>query len=307
MGIGRDWRSPPVTPSASTFVLALAILVACRAPSLGCGCRAPARGVVSAADLARVDRWWIVIGDSQALESADWRHHARDTRMVVLSGDPRVPLKDFPADTIRLGYLSAGELDKRRPPPPTAGAPSFQVEPNPHWPDSVRVDLRDPVWQRYLLREEIPRVMALGFDGLMLDTLDTAAYLEEKDPVRFSGSRKALRDWLQEVRRSFPRAVLVANGTAALVDAAPYVDGFVVEGVFATYDFGKRIYRATTDAERTWKLSQIAQARQVADRPVFTIEYAEVGDVTLSRWASAESSRHGFRPYVAVKDLNTLP
>ena len=204
--------------------------------------------------------------------------------------------------------MSAGEIDTRRAPlQPASPSPSFLVEPNPNWPNSFRVDLRDTAWQQILLREEIPRLIALGFDGLMLDTLDTASYLEAKDPVRFAGSRQALRDWLQQVRKTFPRTVIVANGTAALVDAAPYVDGFVVEGVFATYDFGRRIYRATTDDERAWKLAQIAQARQVADRPVFTIEYADVGDLTLSRWASAEASRLGFRPYVAVKDLNTLP
>jgi len=142
---------------------------------------------------------------------------------------------------------------------------------------------------------------------LMLDTIDTAPYLENKDPGRFAGSRQALRDWLRRLRESFPRAVVIANGGAALVDAAPFVDGFVVEGVFSIYDPGRKVYRATTDAERTWKLGAIARARDVARKPVFSIEYADVGDVALSRWAFQESVRHGFRPYVGVRDLNTAP
>jgi hypothetical protein len=40
---------------------------------------------------------------------------------------------------------------------------------------------------------------------------------------------------------------------------------------------------------------------------VFTIEYADVGDVALGRMASEEAVRHGFRPYVGVRDLNTAP
>ena len=40
---------------------------------------------------------------------------------------------------------------------------------------------------------------------------------------------------------------------------------------------------------------------------MFTIEYADFGDDALGRWAEGEAARHGFRPYVGVKDLNALP
>jgi uncharacterized protein (TIGR01370 family) len=282
--------------TARAGVLAMTI-VACTHP----------RPPVNGAALEHVQRWWIVIGHSPVLESLDWRHSARDAQMVVVSGDPRIPIADFPKATIRLAYVSVGEADPRRPYWPAVRGQSFLVEPNPEWPDNIRVDVRDARWQEILLREEVPRLMQLGFDGLMVDTIDTAPYLETKDPARFAGSRQALRDWLRRLRESFPRAVVIANGGAALVDAAPFVDGFVIEGVFSIYDQGRRVYRATTDAERTWKLGAIARAREVARKPVFSIEYADVGDVALSRWAFQESVRHGFRPYVGVRDLNTAP
>jgi uncharacterized protein (TIGR01370 family) len=266
-----------------------------------------ARPPVDAAALARVERWWIVIGSSPMLDSIDWRHYARDAQMVVLSGDPRISVDDLPQSTIRLAYVSVGEADPRRPYWSEVRDQPFLVEPNPEWPDNRRVDIRDSRWQEVLMCEEVARLMQRGFDGLMLDTVDTVPYLETKDPARFAGSRQALRDWLQRLRKAFPRAVLVANGSDALVDAAPYVDAFVVEGVFSIYDVRQRTYRRTTDAERDWKLGAIARARAVAPRPVFTIEYADVGDVELSQWASQESLRHGFRPYVGVRALNTAP
>jgi polysaccharide biosynthesis protein PelA len=257
--------------------------------------------------LDSVHHWWILIGSSPALDAINWRGQARDTEMVVLSGDPRIPLTDLPRQTIRLGYLSVGEADPRRDYwPDVRGAP-YLVEPDPSWPENVRVDLRDPQWQAVVLDREIPRLLALGFDGLMLDTIDTAPYLEAKDRARFAGTRQALRELLRTIHQRFPQAPLVANGTEALVDAAPYVDGFIVEGVFATYDFGRRLYRETTDQERTWKLAQIDQALGVAPRPVFSIEYADVGDAALSGWAATQAERRGFRPYVTVKDLNMLP
>ena len=266
-----------------------------------------ARPPVDAAALARVERWWIVIGSSPMLDAIDWRHSARDAQMVVLSGDPRISIDDLPQSTIRLAYVSVGEADPRRPYWPEVRDQPFLVEPNPEWPDNQRVDIRDSRWQDVLMCEEVAGLMQRGFDGLMLDTVDTVPYLEAKDPVRFAGSRQALRDWLQRLRKAFPRAVLVANGSDALADAAPYVDAFVVEGVFSIYDVRQRTYRRTTDAERDWKLGAIARARAVAPRPVFTIEYADVGDVELSAWASQESLRHGFRPYVGVRALNTAP
>ncbi|HVE73252.1 MAG TPA: hypothetical protein VNI54_17925, partial [Thermoanaerobaculia bacterium] len=69
----------------------------------------------------------------------------------------------------------------------------------------------------------------------------------------------------------------------------------------------RRLYRQSTEIERTWKLTQIEKARAVAHRPVFTIEYASVGDTRLAEWATRESLNLGFKPYVTVKELTTLP
>jgi len=266
-----------------------------------------ARPPVDANQLGSVEKWWIVIGSSPMLDAIDWRHYASNAQMVVLSGDPRIPIDDLPRATIRLAYVSVGEADPRRPYWPEVRDQPFLVEPNPEWPDNVRVDIRSTRWQELLMCEEIARLMQRGFDGLMLDTIDTVPYLETKDPASFAGSRQALRDFLRKLRTAYPRAVLVANGGEALVDAAPYVDGFIVEGVFSVYDARQRTYRRTTDAERDWKLGVIARARGVAAHPVFSIEYADVGDVALSEWAFQESVRHGFRPYVGVRALNTAP
>ncbi len=266
-----------------------------------------ARPAVTAADLARVNRWWILIGSSPALERADWRHHARNTQMVVLAGDPRVPVNAFPRPVIRLGYLSIGEADIHRGYWQSVVGRPYLVEPNPNWSGNVRVDVRDEHWRKILLTQEIPHLVSLGFDGLFLDTIDTPEYLERTYPERFAGSRQALRDLLREIHVRYPNLPLVANGTTALADAAPYVAGFVVEGMFATYDFGRRAYRPTTEDEQIWKQLQIDRALSIARRPVFTIEYADIGDLELAVNAAGASSQRGFHPYVAPKELNTLP
>jgi uncharacterized protein (TIGR01370 family) len=279
----------------------------CALAALACCSRTLPPAGETRSPLAGVERWWILIGHAQALDVIDWRGVARDTQMVVLSGDPRIPLDSLPHETVRLAYLSVGEADSHGAYWNGVRDSSFLVEANPDWPGNMRVDVRDKRWQDVLLGQEAPRLLGLGFQGFMLDTIDTPPYLESRDSARFAGSRQALRDLVHLLRQTFPNSVVVANGGAALPDVAPFVDGFVVEGVFATYDFRQRVYRATSDAERAWKLGQIEKARAIAPRPVFTIEYADIGDVDLGRWAESESIRHGFHPYVTVKELNAVP
>jgi len=302
----HSWRSQTAAAARTAAVLTCASLVA-----TGCfGCAMTGQRSSAAApahDLSQVTRWWILIGHSNAVDTVDWRQRTRDADMVILSDDPRIPVRELAEGTLRLAYLSVGEADRQRPYWPAVEAQPFLIEANPHWPDNFRVDLRDAAWQRILLDQEIPRLLARGFQGLMLDTIDIAPYLETKDPTRFAGARQALRTFLARVRERHPGIALLANGTEALQDAAPVVDGYVVEGLFATYDFARHDYRPTTESERSWKLSQIDRAQASARRPVFTIEYASVGDVALARWATAGSAEHGFRPYVTVKDINSLP
>jgi uncharacterized protein (TIGR01370 family) len=205
--------------------------------------------------------------------------------------------------------LSVGEAEAGRGYWPRVRGKSFVVEPNPAWPDNVRVDIRDRRWQAILLDEEVPRLLASGYQGVMLDTLDTAPYLERKDPVRFAGCRRALGTFLGVLRKSFPGAILLANGTETLVDAAPYVDGYVTEGIFATYEVSTVGYRPTTVDERQWRLAQVRAALARARRPVFSIEYALGPDapVGLAAWSTGQAREQGFRPYATTKNIDLLP
>jgi endo-alpha-1,4-polygalactosaminidase (GH114 family) len=304
----QDRRQRARRGDKASLVARAAAMLACAAVlTTACALCTRRPNLASGVDLSLVNRWWILIGHSNAFDAIDWRNQTHSADMVVLSDDPRIPVSDLPPGTLRVGYLSVGEADRQQGYWAAVRGRPFLIEPDPNWPDNMRVDLRDAEWQRLLLDREVPRLLERGFQGLMLDTIDIAPYLENKDPVRFAGSRESLRAWLRELRRRHPGIVLLANGTDALVDAAPFVDGYVVEGMFATYDFGRRDYRPTTENERTWKMAQIDRAQAAARRPVFTIEYASVGDLALGQWAATESADHGFRPYVTVKDINSLP
>jgi uncharacterized protein (TIGR01370 family) len=259
--------------------------------------------------LDHVASWWIFLGAPGEATAIEWKRAAEGADLVILNYDQRLPLEKPTTATIRLAYLSVGEAEASRPYWPQVHGKSFVIEPNPAWPDNVRVDVRDRRWQGILLDQEIPRLLAEGYEGLMLDTLDTAPYLERKDPVRFAGCRQALGEFLSVLRRTFPRSILLANGTETLVDAAPYVDGYVTEGIFATYELADAGYRQTTSDERKWRLSQVEAALARARRPVFSIEYAGGAESPggLAEWATRQAREHGFRPYVTTKSIDRLP
>jgi uncharacterized protein (TIGR01370 family) len=264
--------------------------------------------------LADVTRWWIVLASPPKAEEADWSRALAGSQLVIVNHDHRQPARVRPdASTIVLAYLSVGEAEMGRGYWPAIRDSAFVIERNPAWRDNVRVDIRDRRWQRVLLEEEAPRLLAAGYQGFMLDTLDTASYLEKQDPGRFAGSRQGLMKFLALFRATFPNAIVVANGTDTLVDAAPYVDGYVTEGIFATYESSSPSspvrYRQTTPEERTWRLAQVAAAVELAPHPVFSIEYAGAHEDGggLGDWAILQSRAHGFRPFVTTRSIDRLP
>jgi len=113
----RPRRRTPTVPATIARRVAIIALagVAC-AGALAASCAVPLHppGDDRATDLSGITRWWILIGQSNALESIDLRLQARDTEMVILSDDPRLSIGDIPRGTLRLGYLSVGEADRQK-------------------------------------------------------------------------------------------------------------------------------------------------------------------------------------------------
>ena len=48
----------------------------------------------------------------------------------------------------------------------------------------IIVDVRSDVWRNLLLNDIIPSILKNGYQGIFLDTLDSAEALERQDPVK---------------------------------------------------------------------------------------------------------------------------
>jgi polysaccharide biosynthesis protein PelA len=130
----------------------------------------------------------------------------------VLDSQYHPPLKPLKTQQkILLGYISLGEITQENPFFETAQKKGISLHENKNWPGSYFVDLRNPAWLEYIVNTAIPNVINQGFDGIFLDTIDTAEYLETLDPKKYSGLKRAAINLLHLIRLNYPYIKIMLN------------------------------------------------------------------------------------------------
>lgn len=217
-------------------------------------------------------------------------------------------LRRGPKTPLYLGYVSLGEAEPNRDFYKYVKGGKMLVDRNPDWNADI-VDIRSQSWQRLLLDRVIPRIMAQGFDGLFLDTLDSAVYLElYKDPKRFAGMKDELVRFIARIRKKFPQALLCANrGREIWQSAARYLDFVVMEDFSTTYDFKTQTYQVLDQKEIDKNLAWAALAQKANPRLLpLVIDYVEPDDVQAAGRAIARARKHGLITYVSDVDLDQV-
>lgn len=206
-----------------------------------------------------------------------------------------------------LAYISIAEIGAYR-----AYHNRFTTLPNnslgiePRWGSSL-VDVRNPEWQRYIADVLIPGVLAQGFDGIFLDTLDTALELERKNPALFAGSRAAAINLVQTTRNTMPAAklLMVNRGFDILPQTAPYIDILLAESILV--DARTKPYRLFPPSQHMATVEQIQYVKKnYSSLAVFSLDYLESPDKTLEQTIVCTQRTHGFVAYVARQDLLSL-
>lgn len=229
--------------------------------------------------------------------------------IVVLDSDfDSTVVRKLDAGRTVLAYLSLGEVNERRAYAEQLDRQGLLLSRNPNWPEAQFVDMRDTRWHRMVLHELVPMILARGFGGLFLDTLDDAAYLEGLDPVRYAGMVDGAVGLVTALRRQFPRLQIMVNrGYALLPRIASEIDMLLGESVHSTFDAITKSYvRVTPDALR-WQLDRLNEARRLQPSlRLFSLDYWAPSDVGGIARLYAEASANGFVPYVATIDLSTI-
>ncbi|MEH3099453.1 endo alpha-1,4 polygalactosaminidase [Sphingomonas adhaesiva] len=222
-------------------------------------------------------------------------HHAR----------PIAPLRG-PGGTL-LGYVSFGEVEKSRPYVAALDKAGALRAPNPHWPDARLADLRHAAWREELIERAIPAILALGYDGIFIDTMDNAEAMERADPDA-AGMIAAGAALIAAVRRRFPTIRIMLNrGYAVLPEVTRHIDAVLGEAMASRWNFAERRYEMLSDADWAWQADRLRAAR--AANPALTLATLDYWDPADTRTVAALYAREraaGFLPYVATLALDRL-
>jgi uncharacterized protein (TIGR01370 family) len=198
--------------------------------------------------------------------------------------------------TLVVAYLSIGEAEPSR--------PWFQdgrvdqkwlLGLNRNW-GSYFVDARQPGWQR-LMRTLMGDYLARGFDGVFLDTVDTAEAFPE--------TRQGMIDLIHALRQAYPDALLVQNrGFNLIADVATSIDAVMFEGVSTTYNFTTKTYGVADNASTARKLEALGKTTGL---PILALDYVPPDQPKTAAWAMNVATGYGFIPAVSVIQLDDIP
>jgi len=223
-------------------------------------------------------------------------HHAR----------PIAPLRG--PGSILLGYVSFGEVERSRPYFAALEKAGALRAANPNWPDARLADLRHPAWRAAVLDRLVPAILALGYDGIFIDTMDNAEAMERQDPVANKGMVAAGVTLIAAVRARFPKMRIMLNrGYAMLPDVAPKIDYLLGEAMASRWNFATKRYELLSDSDWAWQAGRLraAKARNAA-LSLMTLDYWDPTDSKQVAALYARERAAGFSPYVATLALDRL-
>lgn len=230
-------------------------------------------------------------------------------RRAVLDADHHPALAPLAARGIELfGYVSVGEADEARPYHAQVAAAGLLLGANPNWPGARYVDLRKPAWRTLLLDRIIPGVVAQGFQGLFLDTLDDAAFLENADPVANRGMIEAGAATIRAIRARYPSIPLMLNRAYEVAALVPNdLESILAESLTSDYDFKSRRYHMRARADLAWGMARVAELRALNPRlSLYSLDYWDPTDQRGIARLYEQERRAGFVAYVATVDLQKI-
>jgi len=257
------------------------------------------------AKLRKVGRWFSLSDYSASKNPSPilWDHYD----MAILDPGSHPPFEGIHGNCILIAYVSLGQAENYRAYWPKVKNESWIVKKDPHWSGSYWVDVRNPRWRALVLYEIIPQIIEQGFDGIFMDTLDTAGALERISPTEYFGSVKAMVEFVKEIHETYPKLLLISNnGYEILPKIAPYLNGFAVEGINSNLDLKKGGIKSVDPERREKRIQILHKLMREYKLPVFTLDYVGQNDRASAERCFFESRKLGFKPYVSEADRDRI-
>lgn len=214
------------------------------------------------------------------------------------------------AGRICVGYMSVGEAERNRWFYPDIKDKAWVLDANPDWPDSRLVDMRSPEWRELIVDSVASAIMEAGYDGFILDNVDTAEALLRRDPELYVGADDAMVELIRDLHATYPEAVIIANGGLSIVPrVAEALDAMMYEGTVSTWkenDDGTYSYGEITPQQKTWLRPRLRRVK-AAGLPILSLEYADPDNAAEQKAVWDEVKKSGNNPFISVRELDVFP
>lgn len=249
------------------------------------------------------ERWVVYYGDkhpASALEPFD---------LIVLDSDHHPPLETLSGrGKILLGYISLGEAEKYRSYYKAIAKKKLLLHDSTLWKNHVVIDVRNPKWAQMVVDELIPPILAQGFDGIMIDTLDSAIEPELSNPKQFPGMKQGAIDLIRAIRVRYPDIKIMVNrGLEILPDIAADIDMVMAESIYTDWVKNPKRPQLVPKQEYMQYLDMIAKGQEISPSlRIYSLDYWNMNDKRGVKKIYARQREQGFIPYVSTRELNRI-
>jgi len=207
-----------------------------------------------------------------------------------------------------LGYISLGEVSPSYDYFEAMKEEGILLQENNVWRGNRMVDLRDPRWTKRVVEQLVPHILNERFDGIFIDTIDNAAFLEQQNPMKNKGMKQAAIDLIRSIRHHFPHITIMMNrGYDILSDLADDIDIVLGESVYSTFDFNTRTYKYVPKQDYFQQKKMFAKIKKTHPKlEIFTLDYWNPEDPATIQKIYKVQRKNGFVPYVSTISLQEV-
>jgi uncharacterized protein (TIGR01370 family) len=227
--------------------------------------------------------------------------------LVVLDNERHPSLEGLREDTITtLAYLSLVEVQKHRRYYEKVKKLGLLLDET--YNSNPVIDIRNKLWAKLIIEEIIPSILYQRFDGIFLDTLDDAENLENKDPVKYKGFKKAAEQLVKAIRLNYPTSKIMMNRALYLLpQMAQDIDMEVLESIYTTYDPVDKSYLFVPEEHYKSIIDMLHRIQEQNPKlEIFTLDYWYRNDPEKIKEIYRTQRKQGFVPYVTTIELDTI-
>jgi len=227
-----------------------------------------------------------------------------DYDLVVFDRIYYPDLTELKGKTVVLSYISLGEVHGDTDEHALLDQQKSLLGPRSKW-NSYTVDITSRTWAK-IIDAQVEDAMEKGFDGIMLDTLDSALHMADmQSPEKGERAQEAAIKLIKDLHKHYPAMKIMLNrGFDILPRVATAIDYALGESMLSDTDissgqsslFPPNTYQSTA--------SRMSQARALAPTlKLYTLDYWNPEDVEGMKKLYAIHRQRGFIPYITTPDL----